>query len=198
MEGLQEAKAQVRSHPKHELILPMRKKIWRAMGPVVIGERNRAVVTTGLRRRTMLAVCATEHVLPIWEQSLSTKDPHEMLDTAQRYLRGEVDWDSAWETKNSFSGGLKNANSDEWKEIGCSICVGYAAVRTMGVALKDEWMDGDETLDEDRDDWDAGFFACAAFSGAPWGTNSDPRRRLQFWEWYIDDAVPQAYSGWPE
>lgn len=193
MKMLQEAKEGVRAHPGHELTLPTRKRIWRAMGPVMIDEGNRAIYSPGLHRRTMLAAYSTEYVLPIWEQHWPRKDPHQMLEIAGDYLRRRIEWREAWKSANSFSGGLKNVE-DIPEETFHSIYVGYAAVDTLFVALKDEDCEESSTLDRDRDHWDASFYACGAYAGElPWSPRSDKNKRLEFWEWYLNDAVPRAY-----
>jgi hypothetical protein len=191
---LLEARTQLLAHPKYELILPTRKKIWRAMGPYLVGEKYRALHGVGLTRRTMLAVHATTRVLPIWEKHWPTADPHRMLELAQRYIGRQVDYDTVDNAVNSFSGGLENVGGIP-STILYSTYVGHAATGAAFTALNDEWMDDDETLDEDRDCWDTSFFACGAFSGEfPWAETSDPEKRLQFWEWYISEAVPKAYA----
>ncbi|HLJ62742.1 MAG TPA: Imm5 family immunity protein, partial [Stellaceae bacterium] len=70
------------------------------------------------------------------------------------------------------------------------------------IALRDAYLDEDSSLDSDYDydeaELEAGFMACCAFSGAPpWNEGSDRARRLEFWEWYLNCAVPRAYAAIP-
>jgi hypothetical protein len=197
--ALEEAKAGLVVHPHAELVLPKRKKIWAAMGPVVITKRNRAKMTPGLRRRTALAIVTAEHVLPIWERHWDSKDPHRMLEVVRAYVRDEMSWRDARDEQTRFLGALYNANTDEISEdIFHFVYVGYAAVDAVATALKDMDCEDDGTLDEDLDSWDGSFWACSAYSGDfPWEARSDMGRRREFWEWYLDEAVPLAYTAAP-
>ncbi|HLJ62879.1 MAG TPA: Imm5 family immunity protein, partial [Stellaceae bacterium] len=73
--ALEEAKRALHADPRHELILPLRKKIWRAMGVRIMTGRNRAAPTPGLRRRTMLALYAVTFVLPLSQTSSAATHP---------------------------------------------------------------------------------------------------------------------------
>lgn len=50
-------------------------------------------------------------------------------------------------------------------------------------------------MDMDSEDWDPSFFASVAIAGgAVWEESGNPEARRQFWHWYLEDAVPRAYS----
>ena len=181
-------------HPNSELVLPLRKEVYRAMGRSVVDGDNRANITEGLIRRAWIDIIATERVLPIWESFLEGRDPHRMVQIAKSYLDGKIDWMDAWEQQNAFAGGLLNVDSFPSEYFYCSY-VGHASVMCVLTALKDSYMDDDGMYDEMLDSWDASFYACAAYSGEmPWELTSDIALRRDFWKWWLKTAVPQAFS----
>ncbi|WP_405883461.1 MULTISPECIES: Imm5 family immunity protein [unclassified Streptomyces] len=50
-------------------------------------------------------------------------------------------------------------------------------------------------MDMDSEDWEPSFFASVAIAGgAAWEESGNPEVRRKFWYWYLEDAVPRAYS----
>lgn len=199
--ALKSAAEGLASHPRSELILPQRKRIWAALGPCLMDKDGiRAVHGIGLQRRTTLAILCARHVRPVWEQVWpNDDDPHQMIKTAELYLNQALDFDSVEERKNQYLGKLDNLLSKGEHEA--AINVGFAAGRAVFTALHDEDFDphniDDDLMDEDLDvnEWDASFNAAAAYAGGfPWEENSSSTRRREFWEWYLNEAVPLAWT----
>jgi hypothetical protein len=181
--------------PNGELILPMRKRIWAALGPCLV-EGQRALPGAGLTRRGALAISCSRHVLPIWENALrDDRRPHDALEAAQRRLEGAADFDSAERIRGAlwtYCDGLFGRVPDR------CVYVGYSAALSVATALHDELFeldDLDSELDRDLDpyQWDASFYASAACAGFGWEPDSDPVKRREFWQWYLATAVPAAW-----
>jgi len=46
---------------------------------------------------------------------------------------------------------------------------------------------------------DSSFFAAAAYAGgAVWDSDSDSLKRREFWEWWLNEAVPMAWDSEPD
>lgn len=174
-----------------ELILPGRKKIWIAMG---------AKDNIGRARRAILSISCAERVSLIWNSTFhDKKDPEKVLQAAQDYLQKKVD-----------ESDLRDQIGDLWTALDdlmyegkflVEINAGYSAASAASCAISDEKYDEDKiddsTLDEDLDpyEWDAGYYASIAYAaGLPGDDASDPEKRREFWSWYLNDAVPNAWS----
>jgi hypothetical protein len=191
-ELVNQSKESLHKHPNKELILPMRKQIYAAMGDSSLTSQNRAEITNGLIRRTWLEILSTKHVISIWERNLEGRDPHRMISLASDYLRGQLDWMEAWHQQNNFGGGLSNFDTFPSGSLHASY-VGHASVSCVLTALKDSYMEDDGMLDEMLDSWDGSFYASAAYSHEmPWEDISDSKLRFEFWMWWLDYAVPHA------
>jgi len=178
------------------LPLPLRKRIWVAMGPEMMAE-NHAVRSEGLVRRIQLAIACVQRVLPIWYSAFPKDNkPELMLEMVERYLNDQTDWDSVWELKNNFWGRLDNLLCKE-KHFD-SLYVGFASACVVTTVLQDEVMDdlADSPLDEELDaySWDSRFYASLAYAGgASWDKHSSIPRRREFWTWYISE-IPEVYN----
>ncbi|MEJ8857872.1 Imm5 family immunity protein [Variovorax robiniae] len=176
-----------------ELRLPERKAIWAAMGPTVV-ENGKPVLALGSRRRLRLAILTAEHVLPVWAKDFpANQEPQHMLAVAEKWLAGHADFQAAWMLRNSFWSELSNIQSVE-------AAAGFATCQVLATALGDEKFTPqslnapscDQQLDPDQ--WDAGFYASIAHAGAaPWEQENAAGKRRAFWQWYLAEAVPQAW-----
>jgi hypothetical protein len=197
--AIQNASSALSTNTDGELILPERKQIWRAMGDLLV-EGNRAIKGIGLKRRTKLARLCVQKVLALWDEVWPYDDgPRQMLITADQYLNGAIDYDVAWERKNTYWSKLDNLIY-EGNHL-TIVNVGFAAVKVVTTALVDEIFDpqdpeeniSDESLDPYQ--WDASLYASAAYAGGfAWEEQSDKLRRREFWQWYLIEAVPSAWE----
>ncbi len=69
----------------------------------------------------------------------------------------------------------------------------YAASTLTERPNEPDWQRSD--AEDEYDTHDASFWASAAVAGgAPWDAGSDSQKRAEFWEWWLDEAVPAAYA----
>ena len=81
------------------------------------------------------------------------------------------------------------------------LTVGEAAIAAVKTAGLDENFDPEHinlllTDQENPDhDIDASWIASAVWAGGPvWEKQSDPTKRREFWTWWLDKAVPNAWA----
>jgi hypothetical protein len=191
---IESGKQELARNANGELILPFRKRIWRAMGPPPTEEQRKNRTSDGLKRRAKLAALCANHVLSVWIAAFRTsKQLDDALRAAGDYLAGRRDWDSVWKMKNDLWTKLDNL-MNEGKTYD-AVYAGYATAGAMNTALNDERMGdptkSDQELDEQLDpfEWDASFYSSLAYSrGAPWEKQSDSARRREFWQWFLNDG----------
>jgi hypothetical protein len=155
------------------------------------------MITRRTLRRTRLLELTARKVLPIWEEVVGTRDPHQLLHLANDYLAGRADLGTLDRRQSSFGGSLLDLGSlPEDKRF--AVCAGHAAVDMALNALMDDDMTLDDEEDEDQDCWDGPFNACGAWSGGhPWEAASDKGKRLEFWQWWLEVASPEAFASQP-
>ncbi len=163
----------VESDPNKHLRLGWRQKIWADLNA---------------RQRTALAVIGVRHVLPLWRQRYPDSDiPDVALSTIDASEQAEI-FDELW-------GAVVHLSVEQpFPEV----AVGFAAVQALSTAMYDESFDA-EDLDSDREDgddpesFDSAYYASiAAAHGQPGAPGSDPQLRLEFWKWWLTDAVEAA------
>jgi hypothetical protein len=120
------------------------------------------------------------------------KGAEALLDRSTARDRVEADKDSFWVE-------VENLQSDSPDQRMAATYVGFAAAKTVTRALYDEDFQtiDDREKDDDLDPymWDADFYAAgAAAGGFPWEESSSVARRREFWQWYLEHAVPSAYE----
>jgi Immunity protein Imm5 len=199
IETLQIALSKLNSNINGELVLSERKRVWRALRERVV-EGNRAVRGPGLIRRVKLATLCVQKVLGLWQEVWPEKTgPQQMLVTAEQYLSDSIDFETAWKRVNTFWAELDTLIY-EGKNL-TVINVGFAAANTANTALHDEKFNPDDLEEDIFDDgldpyeWDASLYASAAYSaGFTWEDESNATRRREFWEWYLNEAVPSAWE----
>ena len=187
---------EVSNHPNHQLILPVRKKIWKLLGPKLIKDLE-VLHGVGLYRRTQLAILCTQYVLNIWEKEhFTNKRPQQMIYIAEQYLRKEIDHDSTSNHMMIFWIELEDMQIDN-----SSVLVGYAAAKVLHTALNDVpfnlYNDEDnQSLDDEYyEDWENSLCACMAYARRqPLDNHLESQRSKEFWTWYLKEAVPTAYE----
>ena len=198
------AKAEVARGENYGLSFGTRKKVLRALGPVLVEDNGRAAeMGPGLIRRTRLCVSVVIPLLPLWDECYSNKAPQLMLELAGQYLVGKCTREDLRSEASDFLGGL--ANSDE-PETHLAFAVGRASVCAAYVAKNDEILvpeqgrSEDDLLDpQDPDFWDCAFWAAAAAAGGmPWIDGFSKERYGAFWNHYLDIEVSAAWASVPE
>lgn len=199
---LELTRKEVLSHPNGELILPLRRIIWKTFGAFEIKEKYRASSTIGLKRRLKLATMCVEKVMNIWNEAFpNDKRPMRCIEVANEYVTGKTNYESIWNEMSHFVTDLDNQGGEERYYL--AVPVGRAAISVLDVAIKDESIlvyGNDSRLDSDYDayDWDTSFCVAIAYSGSgPWD-NTNIEKRREFWLWYINEAVPEAYMAFAD
>lgn len=78
-----------------------------------------------------------------------------------------------------------------------AISAGFACWAVNRDALAGDFSAEPELAETDMDseDWEPSFFASVAVAGgAIWEASGDSNARRRFWTWYLEEAVPRAYS----
>lgn len=194
-----QCRAEVLASSEHEFSFRTRRRLLLSLGAQVFNERNSAVeMGPGKRRRVVLALEASRRVVLVWERDYGTRTAADLLDAVQAYLAGALDHAALRRRVDSFQGALSNDHlgKDE------AYLAGRAAAATGWVGVHDELLStrqglSEEELDEpdDPDMWDPAYFAAgSAAGGMPWSAGFDANKYLAFWLWYLDTAVPKAWS----
>jgi|SRR5690348_13235900 len=203
----------VRRDPAHALTLGHRQAIWSSLGPRLDPVTpDTAANATGYRRRLKLAILAARHVLPLWQPwppryaieqyDQTMADPRELVQLAENVLADPAEIGGArYRFSRSWSAATDLFDAEDPQTGSAAL----SAVKTLKTAIEDEEFDPatpDYALtDFDRDPWsqDASYFAAvASANGSLLDTQSDPARRLEFWEWWLTQAVPAAWAAVPE
>jgi Immunity protein Imm5 len=132
-----------------------------------------------------------EHIINLWKQSFQDTKPLEIIKLASNFLTD----------KNQDKNKLVRKSEDFWNELleaddekQTPSSVGMASVKVLQVALDDDF-DFTNLTDQgiDPDELNAEFFGAAAFSnGATWNEESDSLKRKEFWEWWLEKAIPET------
>lgn len=199
--ALELCKSSLAGAENSDLKLGCRQLVWAKLGPWQ--EPRDFPRHPGLRRRVHLAMLATEKVLPIWSASGEESPlPREILAGVQAYLDCRCDYEDLHELVRQ---GERYFEREVYSERGYRVALEVlnAALNTARFALFDAPFDAahlDPTSDEvvDPEEIDPAVYAAGAFSGGDeWNPESDPLRRRAFWEWYLEEAVPAAWSAVP-
>jgi hypothetical protein len=175
-----------------------RKRILRELGPVEKDGRF-ARFGVGLRRRSKLCQLCVTRVIPIWEEEDDTRDAHHIVEVVDLYLDGTV---SAAQLSRDTQALLSTLEDMTAPELRLVYCVGRAATQAGLVALFDERLIPSGTLTaseiddpQDPDNYDCALWAAAAESAGFLGQPTfDAARCSMFWSWYLNTAVPAAYT----
>lgn len=202
-QAIETGTAAVRAHPSHHLERRYRLAIWAALGPKL--DRARPDGDVGLRRRTHLERLSVLRVLPLWEARFPDVTlPQKLLAETEQVLAGQFDRKQVARDLG-YSWGEMDAIS--WGYTDKIYAVGYAAHHVLYQAHCDSAFDPDPTTaswrlaDDEVSPYykDAAYLASLAAAGdAPIPGAGDNAKRLAFWEWWLSEAVPQAWASVPD
>jgi hypothetical protein len=192
---LVKAQEEVANDPANALSFATRKEILLALGPVA----SEGTINAGLTRRTRLCVEIMRRVLKLWGAHYPTKQPQRMVELAEGYLQRKFSAQQVDKEALSFRGGLDSSDTPEKQP---AYFVGRGSVCCALVATTDELLEPDEgiSLDElmepeDHDYWDCAYWVAAAEAGGmPWEESFNKAKYRAFWEWYLREAIPNAWS----
>lgn len=171
------------------LPLPLRREVRSHFGEMGEGDPGR-------RRLFDLFRQSTERVLGVWTSERPEDDrPTRMIELGEGILTGGIEEAATKSEYDRFVVDLDNL-ADEIG--GRAYAAGRAAADLVSTAAVGDYAD-DTPRDADDEDLDpdvmsSDYFASlaeASFFGAP---DEDPDARRAFWRWYLEEAVPAAYS----
>jgi hypothetical protein len=197
---LGQAKSAVDAHPLHDLSLGHRRLIWSILGP----RTDPSVtphVSDGYKRRVTLAIATMRKVLPRWEASFpDDRSPHQALQMAENLFASKCSRDDAysmWASLDYHYDDCMCKQIEPWYVFG----VGYGCVQALKTVIMDEhFYDNNFDLnlndgDVDSDELDSSYHAALAWAeGNVWSPESDRAKRREFWLWWLDEAVPNAWD----
>jgi Immunity protein Imm5 len=187
-----EARAELEARDDGRLPLPQRRRLRETFGPWE--PLDAPAAPPGLRRRVELARRAAEHVLPVWyAEAPGDHGPEQMLELAERRLNRDISEAQADDLADQFR---VHADALAYrKEISQRALAAGEAARLVLVAtdLDDfaEYPPDADDGDIDPDNWEAAYVAAVAAAGYP---DEDVNARRDFWRWYLDEAVPEAWG----
>ncbi|SRR5579883_346459 len=205
-EELSMLKDAVRLQPQHALLPYQRRHVvYKRLGSIREGQ--------GYQRRVWLDISATRRVLPLWRQIRpQDRRAEELLVLATDLLERRADAQAAKEIAKELWNWFVNRTGGE-QYVGeverdpRALNVMMAAVRTLFVATTPEITDWElededfvDATDSDIDPWsyDTAGWAANAYAGPVWKPESDQQKRLEFWTWWLAEAVPAAWRAVPE
>lgn len=191
-------RTEIEQDEQHRMSFASRRALLLTLGPQQRDARGRCVeLATGKRRRLLLALDASRRVASFWSRDFGTPALDNLLGQIEGYLGGTVSIDDVRKKTDSLQGGL--ANDPRGKDQ--AYLAGRAVAGTGWVAVGDELLAADEGASEeeladpeDPDLWDPAFFAAGAWAGGmPWTPSFSATAYRDFWQWYLDEAVPRAW-----
>jgi hypothetical protein len=199
--GLEKVDADLR----HHLNLGHREAIYWAFGPQRFALGNKD--DSGYIRRMSLASQTILHILPIWE---TTWPENPLIQQILSKIQQTTNLHPDKHDRNVLDKEIHNLwlhvteLTDSTREI--AGVVGMAAVGVYSLAVWDGFT-GEDEFDlqrQDSDDFmtcDLHFYAAAAYANGPpypiaLASESDAEKRQTFWNWWLTQAVPEAWSSW--
>jgi hypothetical protein len=207
----------VRQHPQHELNPGYRQAIYAVYGPLDAPSTGGATPESqlldvaGNRRRAVVSLMAAQRVLPYWKQAMSDSDMLDvLLADAQQLLHTQAGRQKAKEDAQAawlYTDEVLATQLDLPRRVSAAAFAAVVALQTTlwGVAFFGEyanlsWSDyhlDSEAIDIARRDA-ASWAALSAANGRYFDEDADHAKRLEFWEWWLNEAVPQAWESVPE
>ena len=189
---------EIEQDAQHRMSFASRRALLLALGPQELDAKGYGIeLTTGKRRRLLLALLASRRVAPFWARDFGTPALENLLALVEQYLANAVTVADIRRRTDALQGGL--FNDPQGKDQ--AYLAGRAVAATGWVAVGDELLSTqagvtpeDLLHPEDPDLWDPAFFAAGAWAGGmPWSPSFSAAAYLEFWRWYLDDAVPHAW-----
>jgi hypothetical protein len=202
----------MRHHPTHSLLPVERQKVYDYLGDLDdISAR---------RRRGRLALLAAHYVGPIWRHERPHDDRFDrLLALASSTLRGTTDAQAVREEQEKawnwiahvrpvppdaivfeFDDELRDMRDPQDTISASATLVYQTALEAVVVALGEDrfkyCLITDHDTDYDLEVWYRDAAACAAMALAGQDQLLDPDnvRRLEFWTWWLTEAVPEAWQ----
>jgi hypothetical protein len=142
-------------------------------------------------------------VLPIWYDAYPDDDgPSSMLAIAEQVVEQNFDLEEANRIMDAYSVDILNLdNIVNGKEDYRPSAVGDAAVGALVTALVEHSFDN---IDDDIGDFDGDpeTLECSVHASMAYANDQpvlgllETDKMYEFWQWYIDEAIPKAYEAY--
>lgn len=199
----------IQSDPHHCLQAQKRQEIYEAFGPRTDRQATRA--------RGWLAVITARHVLPIFEQALPEEtNPRKLIEIAEATLRGNLRVEEAIHEAaegHEIAGRLWGREEIEvtWNAYLAGTAAHRALAEAAGVDpfMEISWIRASESpaqggqpipFDQLPDEklaerlGDTASAAAVAYAYDADQLKCDPNKLLEFWSWWLEDAIPAAWN----
>jgi hypothetical protein len=198
---LKAASLTLESDSRGHLPVPERLAIWKLLGDY--SDKNAKVPTTGDLRRAELALIAAADVIHIWNSTFDNPTFDSLLEMCFKYLSNRSVAQEIDKRRRELTEHLQDLEFEEGQisALFAAESVLAAATLVLGSRTFDPYAIEPTTQDVelDSDRWDSAYFAAAAYAGGLLGDpQSSASKRKEFWQWYLTDAVPEAWRSWPE
>lgn len=191
-EVIEQARTAVRADLSHTLSPYFRQQIYDAF----------ALQPKGREVRSRLEIMTARKVAPFWQEVWPERLlPHHLVQQATDVLEGtahseavRAEANDAWVEQEK----LETQTSDD-REARAFYATQATIEAVFYVTGLDRWEGveiGAHENDADLDPWssDTALYAAAAYSGAPWNETSNHDRRLEFWLWWLSEAISEAWQ----
>lgn len=193
-QAIEQAEAAMAFNEKHTLAPFYRQAIYKAISSITDDKANHLC--------GWLALLTAQYVLPIWEQDWPNSSlAFHLLDVAKAVLHGKTDADTA--TVEATRGWNQLEDLGDKAEVWSNLSgyyAGTAAAQSLievlgGCPFTDvEVNEGTSDGDLDPGTNDAASWAVAAYAGAVWDSKCDFAKQEEFWKWWLQEAIPQAWQ----
>lgn len=201
-ELIEKALAAMEAHPEGRLNRGYRQAIWAQFGPRLDPEIPESKLAH--RKRTFLALQAVKHGLGLWRDIYpGDPTPEQIADQVAKILAGTLQFEAetGLAMYDEYWSYFDNKTSEDPAAAGSpQISIGYGAALCFYVALIDENFEPDQLeleLEDAEDPYEmdvAQLVANAWASGGPGGPDFERLKRMEFWRWWLTEAVGQAWN----
>lgn len=185
----------VHDHPLHALLPLRRRAIYDYLGPVRVRHAH--------HRRVWLDILTVKYVLPLWHEERPTDErAQRLLTLAEQVLSERVDKQAAgdeaeaiwrWLTDDDHGGRYEKLLDPAYYTLGAAIMAVFVSLDEnplVGMILGEDETDANIDLASS----DTAKWASNAIAGPVWKPDSDRDKRLDFWTWWLTEAVPAAWQ----
>jgi hypothetical protein len=200
------------SHPMHHLEIGLRRPVWLLLGDSLPGE---GIKNISRKKRYILSVMCAEYVRDIYTECFQHRSDiinfySEAIEILSLYWDEQKTLEEVQVFADIFykvlqeSGridNLKFESLEDRKNYKRATFAMDSIWECLRVSLYDEPFNNQiETNVKDTDtdivdvyDADAAYWAADTYSGSMWDLATlDRERRLKFWTWWLEEAVPQV------
>jgi len=149
------------------------------------------------RQRVYLDLLTAQRMLRLWQELR----PHDhlaqrMYTLAEDVALGRVHRDAAAEEIDPVFSRVENADYSFRPPYYAVNAIIKAVVTASGINVWDATIIGPDDDDAVLDQWslDAAGYACDATAGPVWDPKSDATKRLEFWTWWLTEAIPTVWQ----